>query len=68
MDCAQAEALHGGEDVVCGLGPAEGLGIGIVGVDAGADVAFEGTGRAVNPAPDLLVGQECEEALDLIDP
>jgi hypothetical protein len=40
LEGALAEALDSGEDVVGGVGPAEGLGIGIVGVDEGDDVAF----------------------------
>lgn len=60
--------MDGGEDIVCGFGPAERLWIDVVGVDEGADVALERLGRAMDPAPDLLVGQEREKALDLIDP
>jgi hypothetical protein len=45
-----AEALDGGEDVVGGLGPAEGLGIGVVGFDEGADVVLQVPGRAVDAA------------------
>jgi hypothetical protein len=38
---SEAEALDGGEDVVGGLGPAEGLGAGVMGVDEGAEAGFE---------------------------
>jgi hypothetical protein len=65
---SDAEALDRGEDVIGELGPAEGLGVGVVGVDEGADGGFELGGGTVDAAPDLFVGQEGEEALDLIDP
>jgi hypothetical protein len=63
-----AEALDGGEDVVGGLGPAEGPGIGVVGVDESADVVLKLLRGCVDAAPDLLVGDQGEEALDLVDP
>ena len=65
---ALAEALDGGEDVVGGFGPAEGLGMGIVRVDEGADVVFELPGGAMHAAPELLLREQGEEALDLIEP
>jgi hypothetical protein len=40
----EAEALDGGKDVIDGFGPAEGLGIDIMGVDEGADVGLESGG------------------------
>ena len=64
----EAEALDGGENVVGGLGPAKGLGAGVMGVDEGANVGLKLGGRAVDPAPELALGQEGEEALDLVDP
>ena len=63
-----AHRLDGSEDVVGGLGPAEGLGIGVVRVDEGLDVVLELLGGAVHAAPDLLFGEQGEEALDLIEP
>ena len=36
-DGALAEALYGGEDIVCALGPVEWLWFGVVGVDVGFD-------------------------------
>lgn len=63
-----AEPLDRGEDVVGSLGPAERLWVGVVSVDEGADVAFEGLGRAVDTAADLLIGEHGEEPFDLIDP
>src|SRR4051794_30014319 len=67
-DGAMAKPLDGGEDVVGGLGPAEGLGIGVAGIDVGSDRRFEFRGGAMGAAPDLVVGQQPEEALDLVDP
>ncbi len=36
-DGAAAKPFDGGQDVVGGFGPAEGLGVGIAGVDVGGD-------------------------------
>jgi len=63
---AQTEAFDGGEDVVCRLGPAKG--VGVDGVDIVSDSLFEFPGRAMAPAPALLLGQGGEEALDLVEP
>ena len=63
-----AAALDGGEDVVGGLGPAEGLGIGVVRIDEGTDIMLELLGGPVDAAPELLFGEQGEEALDLIEP
>lgn len=60
--------FDGGEDVVCALGPSEGLGIGVVGVEVGCDGRLQFGGRQVCAAPDLFVGDQAKEALDLIDP
>ena len=68
MLCSEAEALDGGEDIVCELGPAKWLGVGILGVDECADVGLELCGGAMDAAPDLFFGEIGEEALDLIDP
>lgn len=65
---AEAEAVDRGKDVVGGFGPAEGLWLGVVGVDVGEDVCFEGLGRTMDAAADLLVGEQREEAFDLADP
>ena len=63
-----AEALDGGEDVVGGRCPSEGFGIGVVSVDERSDVSPESSDAAINAAPDLVIGEECEEALDLVEP
>jgi hypothetical protein len=58
----------GGQDIVGGFGPAEGLWVGVDGVGAGSDRGFQFGGRAVAAAADLLFGDVGEEALNLIDP
>ena len=63
-----AEALDGSEDVIGGLGPSEGFGIGVVSVDERSDVSPQSGDAAINAAPDLLIDEECEEALDLVEP
>src|SRR5687768_15553482 len=54
------EALDRGEDVVCGLGPAKGLGIGVAGLDVGVDGRLQLCRRSVSAALDLLFGQQRE--------
>src|SRR5262245_25206706 len=49
-----------------GRGPA--LGVCIAGVEVGGDSGLQRGSRAVGAALDLLVGEQCEEALDLVDP
>jgi hypothetical protein len=68
VECAVAEALDGCQDIIGGFGPAERLGRGISDVDIGGDRVFQFGDGSMRSAPDLLFGQECEEALDLIDP
>jgi hypothetical protein len=65
---APAEALDGSEDVIGGLGPSERLRIGIVSFDERGDVGPQGGNAAIDATSDLLVGEEREEALDLIEP
>ena len=67
-DRAVTKPFDGGQDVVGGFGPAEGLGVGIAGVDVGGDGGLQRGGRAVGAALDLLVGEQGKEALDLVDP
>ena len=67
-DGTAAEPFDGREDIFGGLGPAEGLGIGIAGVDIGGDGRLQLLGGAVSAALDLLLAEEREEALDLVDP
>jgi hypothetical protein len=63
-----AEAFDGGEDIVCGFGPAEGLWVCIVLFDEAADCRAECIEAAVDATPDLAFGEKREEAFDLIDP
>ena len=63
-----AKPFDGREDVVGGLGPAEGLGVGVAGVDIGGDGRLQLLDGAVSTALDLLFGEEREEPLDLVDP
>ena len=63
-----AEAFDGSKDVIGGLGPSERFGIGVVSFDEGGDVGPEGGYAAIDAAPDLLIGEEREEALDLVEP
>jgi len=67
-DRAVTKPFDGGQDVVGGFGPAKGLGVGITGVDVGGDSGLQRGSRAVGAALDLLVGEQGEEALDLVDP
>jgi hypothetical protein len=63
-----AEAFDGSENVVGGLGPFEWLGICVVTTDEVHNVCAQSLDAAVDSAPDFLVGDESEEALDLIEP
>lgn len=63
-----AEALDGSKDVIGGFGPSERFGIGVVSFDERGDVRPEGGYAAIDAAPDLLIGEEREEALDLVEP
>jgi hypothetical protein len=67
-DRAVTKPFDGGQDIVGGFGPAEGLGVGIAGVDVGGDSGLQRGSRAVGAALDLLVGEQGKEALDLVDP
>ena len=68
FESAQAEAFDGGEDVVGGLGPAEGSWVGVDGVDVVTNRLLEFLCRTMDPAPELFFGQQGEEALDLVQP
>ena len=63
-----AEAFDGSQNLVCGLGPFEGLRVFVVQVDEGADVGLELPDGSVNTSLDLLSGEFSEPAFDLIDP
>ena len=67
-DRAVTKPFDGGQDVVGGFGPAKRLGVGVAGIDVGRDRGLQRGSRAVSAALDLLVGEQCEEALDLVDP
>ena len=51
--------------MVAGLGPFEGLGVLVVGVDEGADVSLQLPDRGMNAAPEALSGELGKPALDL---
>src|SRR4028119_517897 len=67
-DGASAEPLDAGQDVVGGLGPAEGLRVCVASVDVGGDRRLQLRRGAVCAAPDLLLGQQREEPLGLVVP
>src|SRR5947208_874733 len=67
-DRAVTKPFDRGQDVVGGFGPAKGLGVGIAGVDVAGDSGLQRDSGAVGAALDLLVGEQGEEALDLVDP
>ena len=54
LEGSGAEALDGGEDVVGGLGPAEGLRVCIAGIDIGGDCRLQLLDGLVSAALDLL--------------
>jgi hypothetical protein len=60
--------LDAGQDVGGGLGPSERFGIGISGVDVSLDRFFELGDRAEHASFQGTLGQQCEQAFDLIDP
>jgi hypothetical protein len=62
MSVVTAESLDGSEDIVGGFGPLEWLWIGVVMSDEVHDVCAQGLDAAIDAAPDLLVGDEGEEA------
>jgi hypothetical protein len=66
--CVEAEAFDGCEDIVRRFGPLEWFGIDIVPADEGGDIGAKCVDALIDAAPDLFVGQQGEEALDLIEP
>ena len=68
LDGALAEASDADQDVVGGLGPRKGLGVGIAYLDEAADVLLELYDAEVRSAFDLLLGEMSKPALDLIEP
>ena len=67
-ECAKAKALDASQDIVDGLGPAERFGVGIGGLDVSLDGFFELGDRAEHASFQGTLGQQREEAFDLIDP
>ena len=68
VEGAVCEAGDAGEDLVRSLGPDEGLGFRVVGVDELSDRLFEFGDAAVTAAADLLLGQLTEPALNQVEP
>src|SRR5215207_5304092 len=62
------KSSEGFEDLLGGLGPDEGLGIGVPALDPVADVGFEGLHAGMAAAADELVGDEAEPSFDLVYP
>src|SRR6516164_8278116 len=56
------------EDGIGCLGPDEGLGLVIVGLDEGGDIGPELIDAAMDAALDLLIGEQREPAFDLVEP
>ena len=56
------------EDGIGCLGPDEGLGLVIVGLDEGGDIGLELIDAAMDAALDLLIGEQREPAFDLVEP
>ncbi len=63
-----AETFDGGGYIIGGLGPTEGLGSFVMCFNEGEDVVFQCGCGAVNASSDAVIGDEGEEARDLIDP
>ena len=68
LSIVAAEPFDGRKDVVGGLGPFEWLGIGVVMTDEVHNVGAQCLDAAIDAAPDLFVGDERKEALNLIEP
>src|SRR5262249_52873783 len=63
-----AKASDACEDLIGRLDPDEGLGLLVVNLEVKANCVFQLARAAMRPTPDLLLGQGCEPALDLIEP
>jgi hypothetical protein len=68
LNGSETEAFDAGQYLIGGFCPSEGLGIVIDGVDVIPDGLFEFLGGAMDTPPQLLLGQESEETLDLVKP
>jgi hypothetical protein len=67
-ECSKAKALDAGEDIVGGLGPTEWFWVPVSSVDVSFDGCFEFGHGAKHAALEGSLCEQCEEALDLIDP
>jgi len=66
--CPLGEASDAGEDLVGGLDPVERLGIGVVVLDEVSDCALQLKNASMLAALDLTLSEQCEPALDLVQP
>jgi len=64
----QTKSLDAREDVIRGLGPRERPGVIVVQIQVLANGLFELARRTMRAAPDVLLGERGEPALDLIQP
>ena len=53
---------------MCELGPAEELGVRVVNIAGSADISLECLSGGMDASPNLLVGDQSEEAFGLVDP
>src|SRR5574340_127365 len=68
VESALCEAGDTRQDFVRGLGPDEGLGFGVVGIDELSDRLLEFGDAAVTATTNLLLGQLTKPALNEIEP
>ena len=68
LDGSGAEARHLLQDRISGLGPLEGRGVLVVGVEELMDGFLQGLHGAVSTALDLTLSEQAEPPLDLIQP
>src|SRR6516225_6346025 len=68
LSIVPAEPFDGSKDVIGRLGPFEWLGIGVVMTDEVHNIGAQSLDAAIDAAPDLFVGDEREETLNLIEP
>jgi len=62
------ESGDGGQDLVCGFGPSEGLWLLVMGLDELPDRSFQFLDAGMRAALDLSLGEQCEPSLDLVEP
>jgi hypothetical protein len=62
------EPFDRGEDIVSGFGPSEGLRVGVVPLDEAGGGIVQSVNASVHGTPDLLIGEQREEPIDLIEP